>query len=178
MRRSMTITAIFCIAIAGVGWYVADRYEASTHEEVYPESNYTAIEDGLLIGGMLSKLPPGVGVVLNVGETKDRFEAKVHRWEPMADLGPPPSIDWFRDQIEFVHRHRQEGTPVLVHCRAGVNRSVAVVAAYLMWRDGLMADQAIERIREKRSRAWPFEVYRRFLLDWEKALENKSPAKG
>jgi len=51
----------------------------------------------------------------------------------------------------WVNRCRQTG-PTLVHCQAGLNRS-GVVVAYALMLDGLSADEAIERIRERRSPA-------------------------
>ncbi|CAD6188250.1 unnamed protein product [Caenorhabditis auriculariae] len=37
----------------------------------------------------------------------------------------------FRDAIQFIHEARMRGDAVLVHCLAGVSRSVALVAAYV-----------------------------------------------
>lgn len=42
------------------------------------------------------------------------------------------------------------GQGVLVHCRAGMQRSAAVVAAYLMWKRRLTADQAFEYINKRK----------------------------
>jgi hypothetical protein len=170
LRWALLLSLLAALA----AFLLADRYDAKSRGESYPKSNYSAIEDGLLLGGMLSELPEGIGAVLNVGETRDCYVAKHHCWEPIADLGPPPTVTWLRSQVEFINKHEREGTRVYVHCRAGVNRSVMVLAAYLMWRDGLTADEATERIREKRPRAGPYEVYRAFLKEWEKEL-NKPP---
>jgi protein-tyrosine phosphatase len=79
-------------------------------------------------------------------------------------------LNWLRSQVAFVDEQRKAGLPVYVHCRAGVNRSVTVVAAYLMWRDRLSRDQALALIQSKRPRAGPFEVYREYLSEWEKSL--------
>lgn len=59
---------------------------------------------------------------------------------PSQDL-----IQFFPECIEFIHKARLDGGAVLVHCLAGVSRSVTVTAAYLMtvttlgWRDAINA---------------------------------------
>jgi hypothetical protein len=148
-----------------------DRVVEQTPTESYPEGNYTFIEDGLCVGGILDRPPPGIETVLNVCETEDPYKVEVHRWEPMLDLGPPPSLDWLREQVEFIDRQRKAGRPILVHCRAGINRSVTVVAAYLMWRDGLSRDEALEIIANQRPRIGPFQVYLDYLAEWEELLK-------
>jgi hypothetical protein len=149
---------------------VISEHRSNPGQESYPTTNYSEIEDGLFVGGILSKPPKGVRAVLNVCETKDPYVAEVHRWQPIPDLGPAPELAWLRGQVEFVDQQRKAGLPVFVHCRAGVNRSVTVVAAYLMWRDHLSRDDALEKIRAKRSVAGPYDVYKDYLKDWEKSI--------
>lgn len=139
--------------------------------EVFPSLNYSQIEDGLYLGGILSEPPKGVRAVLNVCETRDPYRAEFHLWEPIGDLGPAPDLDWLRAQVQFIDKHMRAGHPIYVHCRAGVNRSAMVTAAYLMWRDSLTRDEALGRIKEKRPRIGPFPVYKKFLAEWEKALK-------
>jgi hypothetical protein len=144
--------------------------------ETYPSENYSVVEEGLAVGGILSTPPPGTRAVLNVCETRDPYTAEVHRWEPIPDLGPAPSLDWLRSQVEFIDQQRKAGRPLYVHCRAGVNRSVMVVAAYLMWRDGLTRDEALAIVEGKRPRAAPFEVYRTYLAEWEQSVRRHGAA--
>lgn len=150
---------------------VAYRAERQAQQESFPKGNYSFIEDGLCLGGILSEPPPGTRAVLNVCETEDPYLAEVHRWEPIPDLGPAPSLDWLRSQVEFIDKQRKAGRPVYVHCRAGINRSATVVAAYLMWRDGVSRDEALAIIQNKRPRIGPFEVYREYLSEWGESLE-------
>jgi hypothetical protein len=165
-----------CLLVGALGliggiYIFAALADRESLRESYPKSNYSLIEEGLFLGGILSEPPPGVRAVLNVCETNDPYTAEVHRWEPIPDLGPAPELEWLRRQVEFIDEQRQAGRPVYVHCRAGINRSATVAAAYLMWRDRLTRDQALEVIRGKRPRICPFEVYQKYLSDWEKSLQ-------
>ena len=69
------------------------------------------------------------------------------RW-PIKD-GPVPIRGVLRGLARFISDCLDEGAAVLVHCRSGVNRSCLVAGRVLMER-GMTADQAIERIRERR----------------------------
>jgi protein-tyrosine phosphatase len=105
--------------------------------------------------------------VLNVGEIKDPYQAEAHRLAPIPDAAPAPSIDWLRQQVEFIDLQRRAGLPVYVHCQAGISRSVLVLAAYLMMRDGLTRDAALTAIRAKRSGAGPHAAFMPLLLEWQ-----------
>ena len=63
------------------------------------------------------------------------------------------------------------GQGVLVHCRAGMQRSAAVVAAYLMWKRGLTADQAFEYINKRKAETfWPVPTFEVALRAWESTM--------
>lgn len=73
------------------------------------------------------------------------------------------SFDQVEELARWVNVCRATG-PVLVHCQAGLNRSSLVAARALML-GGITADDAIRRVREKRSTAClcnrAFEAYLR-----------------
>ena len=146
---------------------VADR---RSRGEYYPRTNYSRIENGLYLGGILSEPPPGTRAVLNVCETEDPYRAEVHRWAPIDDRAPAPSIAWLRRQVQFVDEQRRAGRPVFVHCRAGASRGAMVVAAYLMWRDRRTRDEALAVIRARRPRARPNPAFMQLLLEWEESI--------
>jgi protein-tyrosine phosphatase len=53
-----------------------------------------------------------------------------------------------------MRRAQADGTAVLVHCAAGMQRSAASVAMYLVATQGFTTDQAVEYIKSKRSIAF------------------------
>lgn len=71
-------------------------------------------------------------------------------------------------EIDDVLNH---GNGVLVHCRAGMQRSAAVVAAYVMWKTGRTMEQTLEFInRKKHETFWPVCTFENALRAWETAL--------
>ncbi|XP_050979765.1 dual specificity protein phosphatase 22-B [Labeo rohita] len=64
---------------------------------------------------------------------------------PAADSPTQNLIQHFKQSIKFMHDSRLKGEGCLVHCLAGVSRSVTLVVAYVMtvttlgWREALAA---------------------------------------
>ena len=64
------------------------------------------------------------------------------------------ACEWIDDEMAGDFFESTAGsTAVLVHCFAGINRSPAVVAAYLIWKYGLSATQAMLVVRLARPAA-------------------------
>lgn len=71
-------------------------------------------------------------------------------------------------QIDIV---LNRGKGVLVHCRAGMQRSAACVAAYLMYKLGMSADGAMRAIKGvKNETFWPVPTFVVALKSYEKQL--------
>lgn len=49
-----------------------------------------------------------------------------------VDLTGVPSLQNLQRGVDFALRHRERGTSVYVHCKAGRSRSATLVAAYLI----------------------------------------------
>src|SRR5208282_3414534 len=96
-------------------WYSAD-------EPSYPTTNYSVIEDGLSMGGMLAEPPPGTRAVLNVCESKDPYWAEVHRWQPIRDAARLGFRFWFRPRSSNNH-------PETVVAGADVGRPAVAVGS-------------------------------------------------
>ena len=69
------------------------------------------------------------------------------------------------DEAAWVVERLRAGRRVLVHCYAGMNRSTTVCCAALMMLEGLSAEEALARVRERHPLAWP-DPYHWFVLQW------------
>jgi len=69
-----------------------------------------------------------------------------------------PSLNYLREAIRFIKRHKDEGSRVYVHCRAGHGRSAAVVFAWLLYcypnADPEKLNSELCRLRHVRSTLW------------------------
>ncbi|XP_048961918.1 dual specificity protein phosphatase 22 isoform X3 [Canis lupus baileyi] len=101
-------------------------------------------------------------------------------------LAPPPGTCWrpadpagplhrqlqrtrhFKESIKFIHECRLRGEGCLVHCLAGVSRSVTLVIAYVMTVTDLGWEDALHTVRAGRSCANPNLGFQRQLQEFEK----------
>jgi len=76
----------------------------------------------------------------------------------------------FQRAFEYLLSVKKAGGRVLVHCMAGQNRSVTVVAAFLMSYENLTLKEAMNQIRCTRKGACPFRDNREELVRYETSL--------
>lgn len=62
--------------------------------------------------------------------------------------GAPSSVQ-LHEIIQFIEEQNAQSKPVVVHCAEGMGRTGTVLAAYMVY-NGLTADDAISKVREKR----------------------------
>lgn len=80
----------------------------------------------------------------------------------------------FPNVVEKIHKYLEEGCRVIVHCRAGQQRSAAVIAAYLMAKHNYFLADAIKYIRSKKRDAFFFNVnFQDSLAKYEKLLHKE-----
>jgi hypothetical protein len=136
--------------------------------------NKTAASDGDWIR------EKGIDVVFNC--TKDfPFHPGIPRRYrvPVHDNLQPEEIknmeDWAPEIMYKLIAEYKRGNTVLVHCHAGMQRSAAVVAMFLITTQGMTADEAMEFIRSKRAVAFfPYANFEKAIRGWEETLAHKT----
>ena len=88
-----------------------------------------------------------------------------------------PVLSMLTSLIVFVFadgaRDRQEG--VLVHCLAGISRSVTITVAYLMYKLSMSLNDAYDFVRRRKANISPNFNFMGQLLDFERQLNPPSP---
>ncbi len=81
-----------------------------------------------------------------------------------------PDEETLERAAKLVAALTSSGKKVLVHCAAGRGRTGTVLAAYLILKDGLSADEAIAKVRSMRPGSIE-RVQERGLKEWARRLE-------
>nr|XP_040026664.1 dual specificity protein phosphatase 22-B isoform X2 [Gasterosteus aculeatus aculeatus] len=84
-----------------------------------------------------------------------------------ADLPSQNLTQHFKQSITFMHESRLKGEGCLVHCLAGVSRSVTLVLAYIMTVTRLGWQEALAAVRVVRPCAGPNLGFQRQLQEFE-----------
>lgn len=115
-------------------------------------------------------------VVNATGTIPIKAPADVKSYRIPVDDSPdenPTMLSHFPLVVVAIDDVLKYGHGVLVHCRAGMQRSAAVVAAYLMWKRGLTANQAFEFINKRKHETfWPVPTFEKALRAWEAQLRS------
>ncbi|XP_026874836.1 dual specificity protein phosphatase 22-B isoform X1 [Electrophorus electricus] len=86
---------------------------------------------------------------------------------PAADLPTQNLVQHFKESITFMHESRLRGEGCLVHCLAGVSRSVTLVVAYIMTVTGVGWEEALQAVRVVRPCAGPNPGFQKQLQEFE-----------
>ncbi|XP_032504655.1 dual specificity protein phosphatase 22 isoform X1 [Phocoena sinus] len=86
---------------------------------------------------------------------------------PAADSPSQNLARHFKESIQFIHECRLRGEGCLVHCLAGVSRSVTLVVAYIMTVTDFGWEDALRTVRAGRSCANPNLGFQRQLQEFE-----------
>ncbi|MEI8194273.1 MAG: dual specificity protein phosphatase [Phycisphaerae bacterium] len=153
-------------AMVGAGAYCLTIIRCQLQGRAIELPNYTLLEPGLFIGGACTNPPPNTRAVLNLSSHLDDYTVEEYRWQPLHS-GVAPTLQWLREQVDFIDSCRRAGKAIFVHCDAGIDRSASVVAAYLMWHKHITSDAAIELVQRKRAVARPSPMFLRLLNEWQ-----------
>jgi hypothetical protein len=103
---------------------------------------------------------PYVDAVLNLGEVPSRCVkgAALHPNDRAINRGEEAdgmTVTEICEEAQWVIERLEQNRSVLVHCVAGMNRSSTVCCAVLMLLEGLTAEAALERVRQRHPWARP-----------------------
>ncbi|MEE6511560.1 hypothetical protein FKM82_018183, partial [Ascaphus truei] len=94
---------------------------------------------------------------------------------PISDHWSQNLSQFFPEAICFIDEARAKKSGILVHCLAGISRSVTVTVAYLMQKLHLSLNDAYDFVKRKKSNISPNFNFMGQLLDFERTLGLKSP---
>ncbi|XP_072552924.1 dual specificity protein phosphatase 7-like [Salminus brasiliensis] len=97
---------------------------------------------------------------------------------PIADHWSQNLCQFFPEAISFIDEARSKQCGVLVHCLAGISRSVTVTVAYLMQKLNLSLNDAYDFVKRKKTNISPNFSFMGQLLDFERTLRVSSPYEG
>lgn len=101
----------------------------------------------------------GIGAVLRLDNGSDRAYLQWGSQYTLLDMpirdGQPMQPDMLRKGSGFIHRQIQAGDKVLVHCMAGMSRSVTFALAYLIEHEGMSLPDAYALVVKGRPIAEP-----------------------
>ncbi|KAL1468951.1 hypothetical protein MTO96_041146 [Rhipicephalus appendiculatus] len=90
---------------------------------------------------------------------------------PIEDHWSQNLASFFPQAIAFIDEARQKRVGVLVHCLAGVSRSVTVTLAYLMQKHKLPLNEAYDLVKKRKANIAPNFNFLGQLLDFEQLLD-------
>ena len=112
--------------------------------------------------------------ILNLASCVENFypEQFQYKYIKIEDYPEAQILPHFETAFEFINEGMQSGC-VLVHCNAGVSRSVTVVVAYLMKTKNMSLKQALDLVKTKRPTMCPNEGFQTQLQTYEDILRPK-----
>ncbi|XP_022104973.1 dual specificity protein phosphatase 7-like [Acanthaster planci] len=127
---------------------------------------------------LLHKL--GIKCILNVTPNiPNCFESNGLKYMqiPVPDHWSQNLAKFFPEAIEFIDEARKVNHGILVHCLAGVSRSVTVTVAYLMQKLCLTLNDAYDFVKKRKNNISPNFNFMGQLLEFEQQLRD-SPCRG
>jgi atypical dual specificity phosphatase len=101
------------------------------------------------------------------GNHVDYFHLRVE------DYGAP-SLEEMDNTVDYIQQHISYEKPVMVHCAAGRGRTGTILAAYIIKKENLTADQSIKKIRSIRPGSIQSDRQELALDMYEKYIKSKT----
>jgi len=107
-----------------------------------------------------------INAVLNLAKELPiiTWETEIYKKVDIVDGTPIPK-EILKECLDFIHEHVRKKERILIHCAAGVSRSVAILMAY-MYECGWNLDEALLYIRSKRPVANPNPILLESIMEY------------
>jgi len=136
-------------------------------------ADYDFITDRLAIGDVASRSTDGFCAVVSLLSSApfdEQYKAPpVPKGVPVLLIDQRDGGDGLEQHLDaacaFIAEHIAKGC-VLVHCGAGLSRSVSVVAAYLCRYAGMSLVESVNYIKERRQGACPADIFWAAITQW------------
>ena len=135
------------------------------------------IKDGLWLGdnyaanNVVDLKKKGIKKILTVmNQTGPIYKSEdgfIHKKFELSDFESENIIKYFGECLNFIDGKEK----VLVHCMAGASRSATIIIAYLMWKDKMKYNDALDFVQKKRFIVYPNEGFREQLKLFENELK-------
>uniref|UniRef100_T1JDA7 Dual specificity protein phosphatase n=1 Tax=Strigamia maritima TaxID=126957 RepID=T1JDA7_STRMM len=116
-----------------------------------------------------------LNVTANLPNTFEQDPSIKYLKIPISDHLSQNLATFFPDAIAFIDEARRQQLGVLVHCLAGISRSVTITVAYLMHSQNLSLNDAYDFVKQRKANISPNFNFMGQLLDFEHQLSS-SPA--
>ena len=83
-----------------------------------------------------------------------------------------PEFDDLVSAVDFIHSRITNNEPVMVHCLAGLGRTGTLLACYLIKYQKMLADDAIQKVREERPGSIQSFPQEEMIFQFEKSLQS------
>lgn len=116
--------------------------------------------------------------VLNVTPScPNRFEGKGVNYKriPVSDTGTQKLSNKFEEAFQFIEEARKNNAVILIHCMAGISRSVTLTIAYIMAHFNLTMQNAYQYVKDKRPAISPNLNFMGQLVEFEQQCAKKIP---
>jgi len=114
----------------------------------------------------------GITLVINAAKNCSPSEWNVKTVKlPIDDNEDFNITPYFSPVSKLIKLHADHGGKILIHCHAGVSRSISICCAYLMTNYSMTAYKSLEFVRDKRRIAKPNPRFMQDLLNYENKLK-------
>jgi protein-tyrosine phosphatase len=144
-------------------------------EATYSHFDCSRIEPGLYQGARPNQYPFFADAVINLEDTlvlnykPDKLLG--YLWAPIKDKPEAkPTIAWLDQIVDALISWRYREWSVLVHCQAGFSRSSLILAAFLIKKENLSCDAALDKLRACREGVRPNSGFLELLKEYEALL--------